>query len=73
MVFWPVPKKGLSQKLLPKWDGPFEIIQRLGPVTYRIKKGNRTFCTHILRMKIYKPYNSNLKIFVLYFCNAFAN
>lgn len=22
MIYWPIPKKGLIQKLLPKWQGP---------------------------------------------------
>ena len=27
----------LSQKMAPKWEGPFQIKEVLGPVTYQLK------------------------------------
>src|SRR4029078_10021433 len=30
-------KKGRGKKLLMKYDGPFEILQKISPVTYRIR------------------------------------
>lgn len=36
----PKIKPGLSKKLAPKWEGPFEILERVGPVNYKIKKVN---------------------------------
>ena len=29
MLYWPIPKKGFSQKLLPKWKGPYRIVKKL--------------------------------------------
>lgn len=56
MVYWPVKKEGIPMKLLPKWDGPFTISEKLGPVTYRIVKPltpttERTFTIHVQRLK----------------------
>ncbi|XP_013384833.1 general transcription factor 3C polypeptide 1-like [Lingula anatina] len=34
----PKPPPGLSSKLHKKWQGPYRIHQRVGPVTYRIRK-----------------------------------
>jgi hypothetical protein len=56
MVYWPIPKKGFSQKLLPKWDGPFEIVARLGKVTYRVKDSKRTLVAHVQRLRKYEPF-----------------
>ena len=56
MVYWPIPKRGLTQKLLPKWDGPFKIIAKLGPVTYRVEKGNKVFAVHVQRLRKYEPW-----------------
>jgi hypothetical protein len=56
MVFWPVPKKGFSQKLLPKWDGPYKIVKQLGAVTYRVQKERKTFCVHVQRLQHYDPW-----------------
>jgi hypothetical protein len=28
MVFWPIPKQGVSNKLLPKWEGPYQITNK---------------------------------------------
>lgn len=55
MVYWPIPKAGLSQKLLPRWDGPYEIKSRLGKWTYRIKKRERIFSVHVQRLRKYTP------------------
>jgi hypothetical protein len=59
MVFWPTPKKGFSQKLLPKWEGPYKIVKRLGEVSYRIEKGNRQFVVHVQRLRKYQPWISS--------------
>ena len=56
MLYWPVPKKGYSLKLLPSWDGPYEIEAQLGPVTYRIRKGTKTQCVHVQRLKLFEPW-----------------
>ncbi|CAF0910711.1 unnamed protein product [Brachionus calyciflorus] len=38
MLKQPRMKKGLSKKLSPKWDCPYIIQDKLGPVNYKIKK-----------------------------------
>ncbi|KAG5885255.1 hypothetical protein JTB14_025952 [Gonioctena quinquepunctata] len=39
-IFTPVRKVGRSEKLLLKWFGPYEIIQKVGEVDYKIQKGS---------------------------------
>ena len=56
MVFWPVPRKGLSQKLLPKWKGPYKVVSKLGELTYKIEKGEKKFVVHVQRLKLYRPW-----------------
>lgn len=62
MVYWPIPKRGYTQKLLPKWKGPYKVVSKLGPVTYRVllstdKNGmENTLVVHVQRMKLYKPW-----------------
>ena len=41
MLNQPQIKKGLSKKLSPKWEGPFIIQERVGPVNYKIKRFNQ--------------------------------
>ena len=57
MVFWPIPKKGFSQKLLPKWEGPFSVVKRTGAVTYRVQKDNKILLVHVQRLRHYEPWN----------------
>lgn len=66
MVYWPIPKRGYTQKLLPKWKGPYKVVSKLGPVTYRVllstnKNGvDSTLVVHVQRMKLYQPwFNKN--------------
>jgi hypothetical protein len=60
MLYWPVPVKGLTQKLLPKWDGPYVVTNRLGEVTYRIEKDNgKTHTVHVQRLRLYSPWKIN--------------
>jgi len=58
MMFWPVPKKGYALKLLPKWDGPYQVLSRVGMYTYRISKGQKTFCVHVQRLTKFVPWES---------------
>jgi hypothetical protein len=64
MVYWPIPKRGYTQKLLPKWKGPYRVMSRLGSVTYRVllntsKDGvENTLVVHVQRMKLYHPWVS---------------
>ena len=61
MIFFPVAKKSLSQKLLPKYDGPFRVIKQLDQVTFRVQstkpgEEKRIFVTHVQRLLKYKAF-----------------
>ena len=60
MVYLPVPKKGFSQKLLPKWDGPYEVIDQLSSVSYRVKKDNKVLVLHVQRLMTYTPWEQKV-------------
>jgi hypothetical protein len=55
MVYFPVQQEGLSYKLLPQWDGPFCIIQKIDSVTYRVKRDTgkkiQMMSVHVQRLK----------------------
>ena len=48
----PKRKKGLSPKLMSPWEGPYEVVQRMSSVTYRIqrKKGSALKVVHYNRL-----------------------
>ena len=56
-----VPEKKGSRKFLNKWSGPYEIMERLAPVTYRIRlpegEGKRSLdiITNVNRLKRFYP------------------
>ncbi|XP_062591603.1 uncharacterized protein LOC134253110 [Saccostrea cucullata] len=55
-LFTPTTKPGLSPKLTHNWHGPYEIIERLSNVTYRLQDPDhksKTFTAHANRMKPY--------------------
>ena len=56
MLFLPIRRKGFSEKLLPKFDGPYSVVKKIGVVTYRIQKGNKTMCVHVQRLRHYHPW-----------------
>ena len=56
MLYWPIPKKGFSQKLLPKWTGPFTVVKRIGAVTFRVRQGKKLLCVHVQRLRLYRPF-----------------
>jgi hypothetical protein len=55
MVYFGVPKPGLTKKLLAAWEGPYKIIFKLNDVTYRVEKEGRNFAVHVQRSRQYKP------------------
>ena len=59
MVYWPVPKKGFTKKLLPKWQGPFKIVAKISPLTYRIEKDAKSIAIHVQRLLRYTPFTPN--------------
>lgn len=60
-VWTPVRRRGLSEKLLRRYFGPYEVIRRLSDLTYevipsgneRTKRPNIADVVHIVRMKPY--------------------
>lgn len=61
-LWTPVRKKGLCQKLLSKYSGPFVITQRLSNVTYVVAKvtpeNRRSRNTQVVHIARLKPYNN---------------
>ena len=53
-VFTPKPKMGLTKKLLHFWHGPYEILQKISSVNYKIvhhRRGN-PFLVHSNHLKL---------------------
>ncbi len=51
MLYKPFPKKAYSSEMIYKWMGPYQVIKRLGPLTYRIQNDNQTLVSHVMRLK----------------------
>ena len=39
---------------MPRWEGPFTIINRIDPVTYRVEDETRITTVHVQRLKLIK-------------------
>ena len=37
MVYFHVPKVGVSRKLIPPWEGPFRVMERVDDVIYKVR------------------------------------
>ena len=46
---------GKTHKLLPKFNGPFEVIEEINPVSYRVQNEKKVFLAHVQRLL---PYNA---------------
>ena len=57
MVHVPAPKVGQNYKLTPRWQGPFAVSSKLGPVTYEllVTKGEKSskVAAHVTRLLPY--------------------
>ena len=62
MIYSPKTKIGLSTKLLPRWDGPYKIINCISLVNYRVESldKKRSFVVHLQRMRLYKPWTKKV-------------
>lgn len=49
-VYFGRPQTGKTYKLLPRFEGPFEVIAKLDKVTYRLKKSDRVIVSHVQRL-----------------------
>ncbi|KAG1926090.1 gag-pol fusion protein [Pimephales promelas] len=47
----------VSSKLLAKWQGPFEILQKLGPTTYEISTPGQAHSKRILHVNLLKEWS----------------
>lgn len=54
LLFDPTVKRGRSRKLKRPWLGPYKILQRLGNVNYKIRKGKKDYVTHVNRIKPFR-------------------
>ena len=52
-VYYGLPEIGKTFKLLPRFDGPYEVIKRLDNVIYRVKKGDKIVVAHVQRLLKY--------------------
>ena len=63
MIYFPVAKVNLTYKLIPKWEGPFRVVERINDLNYRVQDLNnskRVFMVHVQRMLLYKgPFRVN--------------
>ena len=53
-VYFGHPEKGKTHKLLPRFDGPYQIINKLDNVTYRVKRDKQIIVTHVQRLLKYQ-------------------
>lgn len=59
LVYKPIRKKGLAEKLLHRWLGPYTVIRETTPVNYEVKlKAGRgkTDIVHVARMKPFREF-----------------
>lgn len=61
-VWTPIRVRGLSEKLLRRYFGPYRVLRQLGPLTYEVvpegqvtssRRRHRTETVHVVRMKPY--------------------
>ena len=53
----PTAKVGLSKKLIPQFNGPYEVLQKCSDLNYKVKclKNNKIQRVHVQRMIKYSP------------------
>ena len=49
-VYFGLTVIGKTHKLLPRFDGPYQIINKLDNVTYRVKRDNKIQVAHVQRL-----------------------
>jgi hypothetical protein len=51
-----------SGQLLPKWIGPFEVVQMVGPIAYKLKI-NLGYCVHpMFHVLLLEPYRESGRV-----------
>jgi hypothetical protein len=51
-----------SRKLLPKWVGPFQILERIGQVAYRLDMPANLKMHNVFHVSLLKPYRSDGRV-----------
>jgi hypothetical protein len=51
-----------SRKLLPKWIGPFEVVQVVGPVAYELKMNPGWRVHSVFQVLLPEPYNKSNRV-----------
>ena len=57
-------KLGSCAKLSPRYCGPFEVLERIGPVAYRIVLPSNTSAHNVFHVSLLKKYIMNLTMCV---------
>ena len=52
-VHFHLPKVGKTHKVLPSFEGPFQVTQQIDKVTYRVANADKTFLVHVQRLLPY--------------------
>jgi transposase InsO family protein len=59
MLHRPTTVRGLSTKLLPKWEGPYNVIEEINPVTFKIANDSNIFVRHVQSLRKYVPFSGS--------------
>jgi hypothetical protein len=59
LILFDVPTKG---PLMPCWEGPYKIIEKVNPVTYKVENDVKLITIHVQRMKLVRNLRSNAHI-----------
>ena len=55
-VYTPKTKKGLSQKLMHHWHGPFRIVRKCSPVHFKLRRCDNSLVSVTVNANRMKPY-----------------
>ena len=44
---------------MPRWEGPYKIIERINPVIYKVENDEKIITIHVQRMKLVRNLRSN--------------
>ena len=55
-----ISNKTLHRGLVPKYDGPFEVVKRVGQVAYRLRLPERLKIHHKFNVSFFKPFSEDL-------------
>ena len=51
-----------TRKLLPKWVGPFEVLERIGAVAYKLKLPKHLKMHNVFHVNLVKPYRNDGRV-----------